>query len=162
MYLRVIVFGGLLGFAGGVAEAIVKEPSLAKSVGIAKAAIGIAQSYAFQNMIFFCITYGIIAIIVTLLFDYEPTPHRFKRVMALAMLPLSLILTIAGIQSALRYPSLYDASDVFQFIAHFMGVLWLSQYVAHNYLREIVDRNQENKPVLDNVTPAAGDSVDGG
>lgn len=127
MYLRVVAFGGLLGFAGGVAEAIVKESSLAKSVGIAKAAFGIAQSYALQIMFFFGITYGIIAIIVTLMFDYEPNPRRFKRVMALAMLPLGLILTISGIQSALHYPSLYDASNVVQWIAHVVGVLWLSQ-----------------------------------
>ena len=143
MYLRVLAFGGLLGCMEAVAESIVGQRGFANVIEFGQVTIGIIQSYAFGNIIFFGITYGFIAIIVSLLFDYEPSPRRFKRSMALALFPLALVLTVAGIQNALRYPTIYNPVHLIAWIAHLAGVLWLSQYIAGYYLRELAISNQE-------------------
>lgn len=147
MCLRVVAFAGLLGFVSGVAESIIDGHNLLRSVGIGVKGMGAAQSYAFLNMLFFGIIYSVVAVSVSLFFDYEPNPRRFKRVMALAMLPLPLLLLTHGVAEALRYPSFSDASDLLHLTAHVLGFLWLSQYISRNYLREITDGNQGNKPV---------------
>ena len=144
MCLRVVAFSGLLGIASGLAESIIDGHSLLSSMGIGVKGMGAVQSYAFLNMLFFGITYSVIAVTVSLFFDYEPNPRRFKCVMALAMLPLPLLLATHGVLEALRYPSLYDAADLLHLIAHVLGFLWLSQYISRNYLRETADRNQRN------------------
>ena len=147
MCLRVVAFSGLLGFVSGVAESIIDGHNLFRSMGIGIKGMGAAQSYAFLNMLFFGIIYSFIAVTVSLLFDYAPNPRRFKRVMALVMLALPLLLLTHGVAEALRYPSLSDASDLLHLIAHVLGFLWLSQYISRNYLREIANGNEGNNPV---------------
>ena len=146
MYLRVLAFGGLLGCIEAVVEMVVRGTSPAEGFGLDQTAMGIIQSYALGNIFVFGITYGIIALIVTKMFDYEPSPRRFKRVMALTLLPFALLLTGASIYDALQYPSLYDALHAINWIAHVVGVLLLSQYIARHYLRELANSNQEQKP----------------
>ena len=146
MCLRVVAFAGLLGFVSGVAESIIDAKSLVHSMGIGVKGMGAAQSYAFLNMLFFGITYSVIAVVVSFFFDYEPNPRRFKHVMALAMLPLPLLLLTHGVVEALRYPSFSNA-DLLHSTAHVLGFLWLSQYISRNYLREIADGNKGNNPV---------------
>ena len=88
-------------------------------------------------MILFGATYAIFAFIVTLMFDYEPNPRRFKRAMALAMLPLALFLGAAIIQDVVRYPASHELSDIVLAVAHILVIAWLSQFAARKYLREL-------------------------
>lgn len=147
MCLRVVAVAGLLGIASGFAKAIIEGHSLSQSVGLGEWGLGAVQSYAFTNMLFFGVIYNFIAVAVTFIFDYEPNPRRFKLVMALAMLFLPLLLATHVVAEARRYPSLYDAADMLHVIAHVLGVLWLSQYISHNYLREIAAANQKDKRI---------------
>lgn len=147
MCLRVVAFSGLLGFASGVVETIVDGHSLLNSLGIGVKGMGAAQSSAFLNMLFFGIIYSVVALTVSLFFDYEPNPRRFKNVMALVMLPLPLLLLAHGVGEALRYPSLYDASDLLHLTAYVLGFLWLSQYISGKYLRELAAGNPGEKRV---------------
>lgn len=137
MYLRMLAVGGLEGFVNGVAESIIRERSLGDSLVY-------AQSYAAQYMLFFGIAYAILAVIVTLVFDYEPNPRRFKRAMALALLPLAFILAAPAIQNVMRYSSSYYLSDLLHSVTHVVVIAWLSQFVANKYLREVSVRSKMN------------------
>lgn len=137
MYLRMLAIGGVEGFVNGVAESIIRERSLGDGLGY-------AQSYAAQYMLFFGATYAILAVIVTLVFDYEPDPRRFKRAMALALFPLALLLATPAIQDVIRYSSSYYLSVFFHSVTHVVVIAWLSQFVANKYLRELSVRSKMN------------------
>ena len=103
--------------------------------------LGVAEVYTLLGMILFGITYGVIAVVIALIFGYEPNARRFKLSIALALTAISVLIFIAAVDNKLQYPSVYDAYDILWPLAHALVVLLISQIAARKYIAELnIDR----------------------
>ena len=106
---------------------------------------------------------GLIAVVVALIIGEVRDHGQFKLTLALftSLLPGFLVIFLLHLASAFGI-SASEFIYLLVILSILPCVIWFSQIVARQYLREISPRKRKQKPTQYGALPAAADSVDGG
>jgi len=139
--LRVFALTGLKSFALGVASTFIPEGQ-AFSLSYA---LHMGNLTALFGTLIFGTIYVVIAIVVAIIFGSRPNARKFKLILALAMVAVTLPIIINVIENAIRYPASYELITVLWWIVHGAVVVGISQIVARKYIQEVLSVGRKAK-----------------
>lgn len=129
LFVRLVTYIALKSFALGFAESLLAQRDLDLSLHL-------AQAFTVAGTLFFGIGFGVVGVLIAVIFGYEPNARRFKLAMALAIVALPALLIIATVSEILRNSYGYSLEYLVLQMAHAAVAVWISQIAARKYLAE--------------------------
>ena len=139
--LRVLALTGVKSFVLGVASTFIPEDQ-AFSLSYA---LHMGNLTALMGTLIFGTIYVVIAIVVAIIFGSRPNARKFKLILALAMVAVTLPFIIHMIEDAIHHPASYELLSVLWWIVHGAVVVGISQIVARKYIQDVSPNGRKAK-----------------